>query len=345
MPIFDQGYQHWTGQLSGHALRWWTISRYGARVQMNARGTRYVVMLAWLPALVLGAFLSLWGLIEQKSSLVTPLLGMFRGLPEEILAGPREYRLMIWTLAYQLFFRVELFFSMLLVLLVGPSLISQDLRFNAIPLYLSRPLRRIDYFLGKLGVIGLYLGTVAIVPAVLAWLVGVGFSMDVSVMTETLRLLGAAILYGGVVVLSMGTLMLALSSLSRNSRYVGGMWVGIWILSGMVAGVLTDGAKKEWGPTVSYAYNLQRTMETLLDTDAAWKKFERLMQAGQQAATSAAPFPMQAGMKLRPPPPPRQRSQAWPTSPWHWSAGVLAGLFGLSACILMFRVKSLDRLK
>ena len=42
----------------------------------------------------------------------------------------------------------------LLVLLVGPSLISQDLRFNAIPLYFSRPLRRFDYFVGKLGVIG-----------------------------------------------------------------------------------------------------------------------------------------------------------------------------------------------
>ncbi len=30
---------------------------------------------------------------------------------------------------------------MLLVLMVGPDLISQDLRFNAIPLYFARPLR------------------------------------------------------------------------------------------------------------------------------------------------------------------------------------------------------------
>ena len=34
-----------------------------------------------------------------------------------------------------------------------------------------------------------------------------------------------------------------------------------------------------------------------------------------------------------------------PQYPWYWSAGVLAGLFGLSACILNFRVRSLDRLK
>jgi hypothetical protein len=36
---------------------------------------------------------------------------------------------------------------------------------------------------------------------------------------------------------------------------------------------------------------------------------------------------------------------AEPNPPWYWSAGVLAGLFGLSLCILTTRVKSLDRLR
>ncbi len=52
--------------------------------------------------------------------------------------------------------------------MVGPNLISQDLRFNAIPLYFSRPVRRFDYFLGKLGVIATFLAAVSIVPAVAA---------------------------------------------------------------------------------------------------------------------------------------------------------------------------------
>jgi hypothetical protein len=34
-----------------------------------------------------------------------------------------------------------------------------------------------------------------------------------------------------------------------------------------------------------------------------------------------------------------------PEYPWYWSAGVLAVLFGLSVCILNFRIRSLDRLK
>jgi hypothetical protein len=38
----------------------------------------------------------------------------------------------------------------------------------------------------------------------------------------------------------------------------------------------------------------------------------------------------------------RNRGQDYP---WYWSAGVLAALFLLSAGILNFRIKSLDRLK
>ena len=78
---------------------------------------------------------------------------------------------------------------MILIVLVGPSLISQDLRFNALPLYLSRPLRRIDYLLGKLGVIGAFLGLVIIVPCLVAYVLGLLFSLDLTIVRDTYRLL------------------------------------------------------------------------------------------------------------------------------------------------------------
>ena len=40
----------------------------------------------------------------------------------------------MWTVAYSYFFKAELLCSLFLVLLVGPNLISRDLRFNAMPL-------------------------------------------------------------------------------------------------------------------------------------------------------------------------------------------------------------------
>jgi ABC-2 type transport system permease protein len=374
MPIFDQGYQHWQGKLSGHAWRWWAVTRHGVRVQFRSRWTKMLVTAALAPSLALAAVLIIWGLIEQKASIIQPLLSLLGGLPKEFQEEPRAYRLMIWTLAFHFFFMLELLFSMLLVLLVGPDLISKDLRFNALPLYLAKPLRRSDYFLGKLGVIGVYVALVTVAPVLVAYVLGVGFSLDWQIFKETGPLLLASIGYSLVVIVSTGTLMLAISSLSRNSRYVGAIWVGIWIISNIAANGLAESLRNdnaEWPYAISYTGNLLRVEAHMLNTEAAWEQIDKLREASQRAAQMAGPMmgPGRLGPSSFPPrnpspnvrdprregnrgPPPREfRRQANRQDlfrmryPWEWAAGVLAGLFGLSLWTLLFRVKSLDRLR
>src|SRR5260370_17910193 len=115
MPIFDQGSQHWQGHLSGHAWRWLTVARHGVRAQMKNRWAGMVALFGLVPALALGVFLALWGLIEQKSSLAAPFLPMFQGLlPAAALEGPKAFRVTVWTVAYQFFFGIEMTFSMIL---------------------------------------------------------------------------------------------------------------------------------------------------------------------------------------------------------------------------------------
>src|SRR5205807_9189638 len=131
-----------------------------------------------------------------------------------IVRDPLPYRAAVWTLFYSFFFKTEMFFILLLVIIAGPGLVSRDLRFNALPLYFARPLTRLDYFLGKLGVIGALVGAVAVVPAVLAYVVGICFSLDLSVVTDTYRVLLASVAYGLVITLSVGLFVLAMSSLT-----------------------------------------------------------------------------------------------------------------------------------
>jgi ABC-type transport system involved in multi-copper enzyme maturation permease subunit len=237
MPIFDQGYQHWKGPLSGHAWRWLAIARNGVRVQMKNRFLRLLMIAAWLPALVLVVAVALWGLLERHSAGVLALASQF--LPPEMLQQPQTYRQTVWTLMYSTFFKTEMFFLMLLAVLAGPGLISRDLRFNALPLYFARPLTRLDYFLGKLGVIGALVAFVAVVPAVFAYVIGLCFFFELRVVKDTYTVLLASVAIGLVLTLSIGTLMLALSSLSRRSLYVGIAWAGLWIISGSVGGILT----------------------------------------------------------------------------------------------------------
>jgi ABC-2 type transport system permease protein len=238
MPIFDQGYQHFHGQLSGHAWRWLVIARHGVRTQLKNRAVFIMLLVAWVPALALVAALATWGLIEQKVGSVTSFFGPLLG-QTGLLAEPVAYRQAIWTLAYSYFFWVQLILIMLLVVAVGPGLVSRDLRFNALPLYFSRPIRRLDYFLGKLGVIGALVAAVAVAPALVAYVMGVCFSLDVTVIRDTYRLPLASVAYGLVIAVSIGALMLALSSLTRRSIIVGIAWFGIWVIGGTVANTLT----------------------------------------------------------------------------------------------------------
>jgi ABC-type transport system involved in multi-copper enzyme maturation permease subunit len=237
MPIFDQGYQHWQGPLSGHAWRWLAISRNGVRVQLKSRILWILIRIAWLPALVLVAAMALWGLVEQKNEGVIAIAAFF--WPPQMLVDPAAHRATIWAASYSRFFFVEMIFVMLLVVIAGPGLISRDLRFNALPLYLSRPLTRLDYFMGKLGVIGALIAMVAVGPAVFAYVVGVCFSLDLSVVKDTYMVLLGSIAYGVVVTLTVGTMILAMSSLSSRSLYVGIAWAGLCLISLAVSSILT----------------------------------------------------------------------------------------------------------
>ncbi len=439
MPIFDQGYQHWKGKLTGHAWRWLAITRQGLRVQLKGRYVRLLLVLAWMPAMALVSALAIWGLIEQGvlgADLVTMLKS--QGVVDDL----QSLRQAIWTIAYSLFFKVELYFILLLVTLTGPNLISLDLRYNALPLYLSRPITRLDYFLGKLGVIAVLVAAVAVLPTMAAYLLGVCFSLDLTVVRDTWRLLPASILYGLVIVVSAGTLMLALSSMSRRSLYVGLTWVGLCVISWMVAGVLglvrlesldnqvareakaaqrekaqqelervrqrpkddsqefdemdftqpleesdaspvppqppvlpprkrpgqsrrfdwqerqrlvhqedVKSRKTNWRPLFSYADNIDRLGAALLGTDAAWVQIGRVyerrrVQVESMAGISPGGWSNNYNYKAEPANE-RCLAELWnvPQYPWTWSAAVLAGLLGLSLCILSTRVRSLDRLR
>lgn len=434
MPIFDQGYQHWKGPLSGRVWRWLSIARNGVRVQAKNRFIRLLLLVAWMPAFGLVGVMVMWGLAERQVESMAALLQFLQ--LGEVLQNPQAYRATMWTLMYSFFFKIEIILIMLLVAFAGPGLISQDLRFNALPMYLARPLTRLDYFLGKLGVIGALVAWCALGPAVFAYVVGLCFCLDWSVFKDTYPILLGSIAYGLIVTLSVGTFILALSSLTRRSLYVGITWAGLWIISSIVGTILTalhaesvrhqawrteqsrwldehppppgaqmssyvsgdrqwrypvlkpnpktgryqlaglrpdqekegerwlnewnqaqfeaiqkgqaeQGAamRGDWRLICSYVANLERMADLLLDTDSAWVRIGQVIERARQAAFRAVPFgrgmprPMPAGNE-------REIADRLVLNyPWWWSAVVLAGLLGLSTCILTRRVKSLDRLK
>src|SRR6266540_4116539 len=71
---------------------------------------------------------------------------------------------------FQFFVNFQAALAFFVTLLVGPPLVSRDLRNNALPLYLCRPFSRAEYVLGKMSVLLILLSAITWVPQLLLFL-------------------------------------------------------------------------------------------------------------------------------------------------------------------------------
>ena len=144
---------------------------------------------------------------------------------------PKVIRNDIWRWLLMVFFRYPQ--SLLILFLIGsvaPSLISRDLRSRAFLLYFSRPIGKLEYLLGKLGIPAAFIIAVSTLPALALYVFAIMMSPSLSVFWSTwdipLRILGATV----VVVLPMSAISLMLSSLTQESRFANFSWFAIWAL-------------------------------------------------------------------------------------------------------------------
>lgn len=236
MPIHDLGYRAWQGRRSPQALRWWVIAQTGIRLAWQGRWLRRLLFFAWIPTVYMGA-----GFFAYEQWLMNPqarrmAMELVPGIP---LSGERHA---VWAWILMLFFRYPQALLMLLVVgLIAPGLIAQDVRSRAFLLYFSRPITRIGYLAGKLATVWGYVLMITTLPALALYVFAVLLSPDVDVVLYTwdlpLRILGAS----AVLMIPTTTLALAFSSLTADTRYAGFAWFATWIVGWVAYGFLFTG--------------------------------------------------------------------------------------------------------
>jgi ABC-type transport system involved in multi-copper enzyme maturation permease subunit len=203
MPIHDQGYRRYAGRREAHSRTWLVIARAGVMERLRERKFLGLLLVAWLPFLVRSVQLYIAANYQQASFLAaTPSLF-------------RDY------LGQQ---RVFVFF---ITLYVGSGLIANDRRANALQIYLSKPLSRVDYVVGKLATLLLFLTGVTWVPGILLLIMQILFAGNLAFLKANLFLFPAITVFSAVTVLMSSFTMLALSSLSKSRRFVAVMYAGL----------------------------------------------------------------------------------------------------------------------
>ena len=117
--------------------------------------------------------------------------------------------------------------SVFLVVIMQSGLIADDRRTNALQLYLSKPLTRVEYVLGKLVPPVAFVLGVTLLPALLLLILQVVFSGSLTFLRANLFLLPAITLFSLAQALLSACAILALSSLSKSRRFVAVMYAGI----------------------------------------------------------------------------------------------------------------------
>src|SRR5215203_3979189 len=201
MPIHDQSYRRYGGGKAIPGRAWTVIARAGIIEMLRRRIFLAVLLAGWIPFVWYAIRLYLAVTYPQASSILAVTPDTFRQ-----------------------FFSSQDFFVFVLTVYAGSGLIANDRRANALQIYLSKPLARSEYIMGKAAVLLAFLLGVTLVPAMLLLLLQVLFSSSFEFLRKNLFLI-PAITTSSLLQSLLATLtMLALSSFSKSARFVAIMY-------------------------------------------------------------------------------------------------------------------------
>ena len=154
MAVYEQTYKRYAGPLTPEWNRFLIIPRHAYRGVFKSKLFTAFFVLCFVPLLVEAILIYLHhnanalGIMKLELTELIPIDATF----------------------FQTFVNLQGGFAFFVALLVGPPLVSQDLRNNALPLYLCRPFSRTEYVLGKMSVLLILLSLITWIPQLLLFL-------------------------------------------------------------------------------------------------------------------------------------------------------------------------------
>jgi ABC-type transport system involved in multi-copper enzyme maturation permease subunit len=239
MPIHDQSYRRYGGGKARPGQAWFVIARAGVREMLRKRTFLGLLLFAWFPFIVRA--------VQVYVTANYPQVSMFAPTAE----------------TFRQFLEQQDFFVFVVTIYVGAGLIANDRRANALQIYLSKPLMRSEYIAGKAAVLFSFLILVTLVPALLLLLLQVMFAGSFAFLQKNLFLFPAITVAALLQALLATFTMLALSSLSKSSRYVAIMYAGILFFTAAIYGVMvaiTGSSRLSW---LSLGANLTQVVDVI----------------------------------------------------------------------------------
>lgn len=206
MPLFDLSYQRFEGTRTPRRLRAFAIARSAGWQILRKRVFLQLLALSWLPVVVRGVLLYLARQFPESAAIVS-----------------------IDAFFWQEFLAQQVTFLpvVLVALYTGASSIASDLETGAFAIYLSKPISRLDYVMGRALPVAGALGAVTLVPALALLALHGAIAADFVLYADSPLLPLSVVAYSLWISSLFTLLVLAVSSLTRSGRVAGIAFVAV----------------------------------------------------------------------------------------------------------------------
>jgi ABC-2 type transport system permease protein len=230
MAVYEQTYKRYTGKLTPEWSRFLIIPRHAYRAVFSSKLFTAFFVICFLPVLVEAVMIYLHhnitalAIMNLDAKQLLPIDGSF----------------------FQAFVNVQGGFAFFVAVLLGPPLVSRDLRNNALPLYLCRPFSRTEYVMGKMSVILILLSLITWVPQLLLFLFQ-SYLGGFAWFRANLWIASAIFIASVVWILLLALLSQTVSALLKWRIVASAAMLGIVLIPSVFAGVVNLVFQTRWG--------------------------------------------------------------------------------------------------
>jgi ABC-2 type transport system permease protein len=224
--------------------RWLPIARTGIALVLERKLFRFFLLLGLANFLFYSSIIYFLAQLEAE-------LSRHEGVPPGMARFARNFAFTGSGSSYRDFIFGQNIVVMLFLAFAGSILAGNDFRFRAVAFYLSKPISKLEYFLGKLGAAACLTMLLTLVPALILFIEYGAFTGSLDYFLSSQRILWAIAGYGLLVSVASSVLLLGVAALLERTIPIVAVWGALFIflpaVAAMLRGLAGERGADAWG--------------------------------------------------------------------------------------------------
>jgi ABC-2 type transport system permease protein len=252
MAVYEQTYKRYDGALTPEWSRFLVIPRHALRGTFNSKIFIVFFAICFLPLLVEAILIYLRHNVGALTAFSVNVTDFKALLPVD-------------GSFFQTFVNFQNAFAFLLALLIGPPMVSRDLRNNALPLYLCRPFSRTEYVIGKMSVLLILLSLVTWIPQLLLFLLQ-SYLEGFAWFKANLWIASSIVIAHVFWILMLALLTQTISALVKWRVIASGALVALFLIPSAFGLFINEVFRTQWGNIISLIASVKNVTAGLFGT-------------------------------------------------------------------------------